>query len=134
MSRQWKRTHTCGELRKEHVAQEVTLNGWVHRRRDHGGVVFIDVRDRYGLTQVVIDPQASTDVQTAVTQVRNEFVLSLSGTVQMRPDGTRNPNLPTGDIEVHAADLQILSATQTPPFDLNNPALEVDEAIRLRYR
>jgi len=110
------------------------LNGWVHRRRDHGGVVFIDVRDRYGLTQVVIDPQASADVQEAVAQVRNEFVLSLSGTVQMRPDGTRNPNLPTGDIEVHAADLQILSATQTPPFDLNNPALEVDEAIRLRYR
>lgn len=134
MSRQWKRTHTCGELRKEHVTQEVTLNGWVHRRRDHGGVVFIDVRDRYGLTQVVIDPQALTDVQTTVVQVRNEFVLSLSGTVQMRPDGTRNPNLPTGDIEVHAADLQILSATQTPPFDLNNPALEVDEAIRLRYR
>ncbi len=134
MSRQWKRTHTCGELRKEHVAHEVTLNGWVHRRRDHGGVVFIDVRDRYGITQVVIDPQASADVQEAVAQVRNEFVLSLSGTVQMRPDGTRNPNLPTGDIEVHAADLQILSATQTPPFDLNNPALEVDEAIRLRYR
>ena len=134
MSRQWKRTHTCGELRKEHVAHEVTLNGWVHRRRDHGGVVFIDVRDRYGITQVVIDPQASADVQEAVAQVRNEFVLSLSGTVQMRPDGTRNPNLPTGDIEVHAADLQILSATQTPPFDLNNPALEVDESIRLRYR
>ncbi len=134
MSRQWKRTHTCGALRKEHVAAAVTLNGWVHRRRDHGGVVFIDVRDRYGITQVVIDPQASADVQTAVAQVRNEFVLSLSGTVQMRPEGTRNSSLPTGDIEVHATDIQVLSATQTPPFDLNNPALEVDEAIRLRYR
>ena len=134
MSRQWKRTHTCGALRKEHVAEEVTLNGWVHRRRDHGGVVFIDVRDRYGITQVVIDPQASADVQDTVAQVRNEFVLSLSGTVQMRPDGTRNANLPTGDIEVHATDIQILSATQTPPFDLNNPSLEVDESIRLRYR
>ncbi len=134
MSRQWKRTHTCGALRKEHVAEAVTLNGWVHRRRDHGGVVFIDVRDRYGITQVVIDPQASADVQTAVAQVRNEFVLSLSGTVQMRPEGTRNANLPTGDIEVHVSDIQVLSATQTPPFDLNNPALEVDEAIRLRYR
>lgn len=134
MSRQWKRTHTCGALRKEHVAEEVTLNGWVHRRRDHGGVVFIDVRDRYGITQVVIDPQASSDVQDTVAQVRNEFVLSLSGAVQMRPDGTRNANLPTGDIEVHATDIQILSATQTPPFDLNNPSLEVDESIRLRYR
>ena len=134
MSRQWKRTHTCGALRKEHVAAAVILNGWVHRRRDHGGVVFIDVRDRYGITQVVIDPQASADVQTAVAQVRNEFVLSLSGTVQMRPEGTRNSSLPTGDIEVHATDIQVLSATQTPPFDLNNPALEVDEAIRLRYR
>ncbi len=134
MSKRWKRTHTCGELREEHFAQTVTLNGWVHRRRDHGGVVFIDVRDRYGITQVVIDPQASADVQAIVSQVRNEYVLSLTGTVQVRPEGTRNSTLPTGDIEVHAADIQILSATQTPPFDLNNPDLEVDEAIRLRYR
>ena len=134
MSKPWKRTHTCGELREEHVAQTVTLNGWVHRRRDHGGVVFIDVRDRYGITQVVVDPQASADVQSIVSRVRNEFVLSLNGAVQMRPDGTRNSTLPTGDIEVHASDVQILSATQTPPFDLKNPDLEVDEAIRLRYR
>ena len=134
MSERWKRTHTCGEIREQDVAQTVTLNGWVHRRRDHGGVVFLDLRDRYGLTQVVIDPQASADVQATVSRVRNEFVLSLSGTVQVRPEGTRNPNLPTGDIEVHATVIQILSATQTPPFDLNNPALEVDESIRLRYR
>ena len=134
MSVRWKRTHTCGELREDQLAQSVTLNGWVHRRRDHGGVVFIDLRDRYGLTQVVIDPQASADAQATVAQVRNEFVLSCSGQVQARPDGTRNPNLPTGDIEVHATTVQILSATQTPPFDLNNPALEVDESIRLRYR
>ena len=134
MSAPWKRTHTCGELREQHVAQDVTLNGWVHRRRDHGGIVFIDLRDRYGITQVVIDPQASEDTLAAVAQVRNEFVLSLTGTVQTRPAGTRNPSLPTGDVEVHAASLQILSVTQTPPFDLNNPALEVDEAIRLRYR
>ena len=134
MSKRWKRTHTCGELREEHLAQTVTLNGWVNRRRDHGGVVFIDLRDRYGITQVVVDPQASADVQAAVGQVRNEFVLSLTGAVQTRPEGTRNASLPTGDVEVHAADVQILSATQTPPFDLNNPALEVDESIRLRYR
>ena len=95
---------------------------------------FLDLRDRYGLTQVVIDPQASADVQATVSRVRNEFVLSLSGTVQVRPEGTRNPNLPTGDIEVHATVIQVLSATQTPPFDLNNPDLEVDESIRLRYR
>ena len=134
MSVRWKRTHTCGELREDQLAQTVTLNGWVHRRRDHGGVVFIDLRDRYGITQVVIDPQASADVQATVAQIRNEFVLSCTGEVQARPDGTRNPNLPTGDIEVHATTVQILSATQTPPFDLNNPALEVDESIRLRYR
>ena len=134
MSAEWKRTHTCGELRAAHVAQAVTLNGWVHRRRDHGGVVFIDLRDRYGITQVVIDPQASPAVRAAVAGVRNEFVLSLSGAVQARPEGTRNPNLPTGDVEVHAADVRILSATKTPPFDLNNPDLAVDEAIRLRYR
>ena len=134
MSKQWKRTHTCGELREQHVAQSVTLNGWVHRRRDHGGIVFIDLRDRYGLTQVVIDPQASAEFQESIAQVRNEFVLSLTGDVQTRPEGTRNPNLPTGDIEVHATGIEILSVTQTPPFDLNNPALEVDEAIRLRYR
>ncbi len=134
MSAQWKRTHTCGELRASDVAQTVTLNGWVHRRRDHGGVVFIDLRDRYGITQVVIDPQTMQADQGAVASVRNEFVLSLTGAVQTRPDGTRNPNLPTGDVEVHAAGMRILSVTKTPPFDLNNPDLEVDEAIRLRYR
>lgn len=134
MSKRWKRTHTCGELREEHVAQTVTLNGWVNRRRDHGGIVFLDLRDRYGITQVVLDPQTSSEVQSAVAQVRNEFVLSITGAVETRPEGTRNSSLPTGDIEVHAATMQVLSATQTPPFDLNNPALEVDESIRLRYR
>jgi aspartyl-tRNA synthetase len=106
----------------------------VHRRRDHGGVVFIDLRDRYGITQVVIDPQASQEIEAAMAQVRNEYVLSLTGAVQARPEGTRNENLPTGGIEVHCTAVQILSATQTPPFDLNNPTLEVDESIRLRYR
>lgn len=134
MSKQWKRTHTCGELREKHVGQTITLNGWVNRRRDHGGIVFVDLRDRYGITQVVLDPQSSEDVQSAVAQVRNEFVLSLTGTVETRPDGTRNSSLPTGDIEVHATSMQVLSATETPPFDLNNPTLEVDESIRLRYR
>jgi aspartyl-tRNA synthetase len=127
------RTHTCGELRSDHEGQEVTLAGWVHRRRDHGGLVFIDLRDRYGLTQIVFDPGRSAEMHDAAQALRNEFVIQVTGTVRHRPEDQENPNLATGDIEVDGTTLTILNRANTPPFDINKE-LPVDEALRLRYR
>jgi len=127
------RTHTCGELRSDHEGQEVTLAGWVHRRRDHGGLVFIDLRDRYGLTQIVFDPGRSAAMHDAAQALRNEYVIQVTGTVRHRPADQENPNLTTGDIEIDGATLTILNRANTPPFDINKE-LPVDEALRLRYR
>jgi aspartyl-tRNA synthetase len=127
------KTHTCGELRAEHVGQQVTLAGWVNRRRDHGGVIFIDLRDRFGITQVTIN-EDSVAAHEVANQARNEYVLQVKGTVQARPAGFENPNLATGDIEVIVDDVAILNPSKTPPFYVSGNADEVDEALRLKYR
>jgi aspartyl-tRNA synthetase len=127
------RTHNCGQLRAEHEGQEVTLAGWVHRRRDHGGLVFIDLRDRWGLTQIVFDPDTSAEMHDAAQSLRNEFVIRVTGWVRRRPTGQANLKLATGEIEVEGQRLTILNKSKTPPFDINKDS-PVDETIRLRYR
>lgn len=131
--RGWKRSHTCGELRVEHIGQCVVLMGWVARRRDHGGVIFVDVRDRYGLTQVVFNPSHSVEVHRKAEHLRNEFVIAVRGTVEARPEGMVNPNLATGAIEVNADKLRVLNEAKTPPFPIEERC-EVNEELRLRYR
>ncbi|NPV75308.1 MAG: aspartate--tRNA ligase [Anaerolineae bacterium] len=123
------KTHTCGELRPIHISQTVTLAGWVHRRRDHGGVIFIDLRDRFGLTQIVIDPEAIPAAQ----DVRVEWVLQVVGEVRRRPEGAENPNLPTGEIEVHIQSFKVLNQAKQLPFPINKEE-DVEENMRLRYR
>lgn len=127
------RTHTCNELRPENEGQEVTLAGWVHRRRDHGGLIFIDLRDRWGLTQVVFDPDLNPEAHAVAGDLRNEYVIQVAGRVRLRPEGQSNPNLATGQIEVEGRQLKILNRAKTPPFDINKES-PVDEALRLRYR
>ncbi|QGP90760.1 Aspartate--tRNA ligase [Neomoorella glycerini] len=126
------RSHGCGELRAGDTGKEVTLMGWVHRRRDHGGLIFIDLRDRSGLVQVVCDPEAGPAFKKA-EEVRNEYVVAVTGRVRPRPEGTANPKLATGTIEVEARELRILNRAKTPPFYIEDN-IEVDEALRLRYR
>ncbi len=127
------KTHTCGELRKEHVGQTVTLAGWAHRRRDHGGLVFIDLRDRFGLTQVVFNPALAADAHALASTVRAEYVLRVTGTAQARPAGQENPDLATGAIEVYVGRAEILNDAKTPPFQIDAED-NVDEAVRLRFR
>ncbi|MEE8471565.1 MAG: aspartate--tRNA ligase [Dehalococcoidia bacterium] len=127
------KSHTCGELRQEHVGQRVTLSGWVHRRRDHGGLVFIDLRDGEGLVQVVFNPEASDSGHNVSDRLRNEFVLRVEGEVALRPPGTENPKLATGAVEVKAEQAEILNPSKTPPFYINED-VEVDESLRLKYR
>ncbi|MFQ6097280.1 MAG: aspartate--tRNA ligase [Armatimonadota bacterium] len=129
----WKRTHKCGELRPEHIGEKVILNGWVHRYRDHGGVLFLDLRDREGICQIVCDPAESTDAHATASEARQEWVLSVTGEVSRRPPGTENPALPTGDIEVRARRVEVLNEAKTPPFTLDE-ASEVEEHTRLKYR
>lgn len=127
------KTHNCGELRAENSSQAVTLAGWVHRRRDHGGLIFIDLRDREGITQVVFNPEISAETHEKATVLRNEFVIQVTGEVNKRPSGTENSKLPTGAIEIYASDINILNSAKTPPFYINEE-VEVDEALLLRYR
>ncbi len=127
------KTHTCGELRAEHVGQEVTLAGWVHRRRDHGGVTFIDLRDRFGIVQIVADQATHPQAHQALEAVRNEWVLQVHGKVRRRPQGAENPNLPTGEIEVEVTQVQVLNPAKPTPFTINKDD-GVDEHIRLKYR
>ena len=126
------RSHYCGEVNASHIDQTVTLCGWVHRRRDHGGVIFIDLRDREGLAQVVIDPDTH-DAFALAERVRNEFVLKATGRVRRRPEGTENPALPSGEIEVLCSELEILNHAETPPFVIEDDS-DVNEDVRLRYR
>jgi len=126
------RSHYCGEVKKSEVGQEVEVCGWVHRRRDHGGVIFLDVRDRSGIVQVVYDPDTQDSFATA-DRVRNEFVLKAKGLVRDRPDGTVNPEMATGEVEILGSQLEILNAALTPPFQLDEYS-EAGEDVRLKYR
>ncbi|MFB9884962.1 aspartate--tRNA ligase [Balneatrix alpica] len=126
------RSHYCGELREQQIGQEVTLCGWVHRRRDHGGVIFLDLRDRDGIAQVVFDPDAEESFKRA-DRVRNEYVVKVRGKVRARPAGTENPDMATGKIEVLGLDLEILNQSETPPFQLDDYQ-QVGEDVRLKYR
>lgn len=123
---------SCGALTGLDVGKHVELSGWVHRRRDHGGLIFIDLRDRDGLTQITFDPAAETMFHTAES-LRSEFVVRVRGTVRRRPEGTENPKLATGEIEVPASELELLNRSETPPFVVSSDE-EVDESVRLRYR
>ncbi|CAN5578891.1 aspartate--tRNA ligase [soil metagenome] len=125
---------TCGAARLEHVGATVTLSGWVHRRRDMGQLIFIDLRDRHGITQVVVDAAESPDAHATLADVRNEFVLSVRGDVARRKEGTENERLATGEVELRAFEVQVLSVAKTPPFPINEPDASVDEALRLKHR
>jgi len=130
---EWRRSHACGELRAEHVGQMVTLMGWAHRRRDHGGLIFVDLRDRTGLTQCVFDPVTSGEEHQRAEGIRSEFVLAVRGVVAARPAGTENPRLATGAVEVHVRELRILNESRALPFPIEDD-VDVDELTRLTYR
>ncbi|HET8842146.1 MAG TPA: aspartate--tRNA ligase, partial [Ktedonobacteraceae bacterium] len=127
------RTHTCGELKKANVGQKVKLAGWVNRRRDHGGLIFLDIRDRYGMTQVICDPERSPEAHSIASELRSEYVVEVVGTVVNRLPGTENPNLSTGEIEIAAEQIILLNPARTTPF-LISDAATVDESLRLKYR
>ena len=126
------RSHYCGQLNESLEGQEITLCGWVHRRRDHGGVIFLDIRDREGIAQVVFAPELE-DVFNKADRVRSEYVVKITGTVRLRPEGAVNPNMASGGIEVNASQLEVLNQADTPPFPLDEHS-EVGEETRLRYR
>ena len=123
----------CGAFRKEHIGGQPTLAGWVNRRRSHGGVIFIDLRDRSGMVQVVFNPEQSPQAYKVADQLRSEWVVQVRGTVRARPSGTQNPGLDTGAVEIVAEEAVVLNAALTPPFYLTDD-VEVDESLRLRYR
>ncbi len=127
------RTHMCGELTASHVGQTVVLNGWVHARRDHGNVIFYDIRDRRGITQVVFNQEINAKAHEQAHRLRSEFVVAIRGTVSKRPAGSENPKLPTGQIEVMVQTVEVLNPAQTPPFLIEDDA-EVTESLRLKYR
>lgn len=127
------RTHYCGSLTEAQIDQTVTLCGWVHRRRDHGGVIFLDMRDRDGLVQVVIDPDTPEAFATA-DKARSEYVLKITGRVRRRYEGTENQNMVSGQIEVLGKEIEVLAASETPPFPLNDDTINVSEEHRLKYR
>ena len=126
------RTRTAGELRGENVGETVRLAGWVHRRRDHGGLIFIDLRDRWGITQVTFDPERAA-VFAAAESLRPEWSISVEGEVVRRPEGNENPELATGEVEVEATALRVLNPSETPPFEIERER-PVDEILRLKYR
>ncbi|GAB4434465.1 MAG: aspartate--tRNA ligase [bacterium] len=132
---QWKRTDYCGRFNESHIGSEIIVTGWVFRRRDHGGVIFVDLRDREGIIQIVFDPKISSEVHKKAESIRLEYVIAVKGKVRRRPAGTENPNLKTGMIELEALELKILSESQPLPFSLEEMELEkVSENVRLKYR
>ena len=128
------RSHHCAQLRIDHLNQEISLSGWVHRRRDHGGLIFIDLRDHNGLTQLVFDPDVNSDCHTLAHQLRSEWVITIKGTVIKRAQGMANPNMVTGEIEVQVNKLDILSQAKTPPFSVCEETEDIKEDLRLKYR
>ena len=126
------RTHYCGELNQQHIDQQITVCGWVNRRRDHGGVIFVDLRDKKGLLQVVFDPDDAAMFAQAET-LRNEFVLRVDGKLRLRPEGTSNPEMATGEVELLAHKLEILNASETPPFQLDEEDVHDDNRLKYRY-
>jgi aspartyl-tRNA synthetase len=128
------RSHTCGQLRASDAGTTARLAGWVHRRRDHGPLIFLDLRDRHGITQVVIDKGDAPDAHAIASRVRSEFVVEVAGSVAARLPGTENARLPTGAIELQATEIRILSEAKTPPFYINEPDAPIDETLRLKYR
>ncbi|MBU6391628.1 MAG: aspartate--tRNA ligase, partial [Planctomycetes bacterium] len=128
-----KRTHTCGQLRINDVKSMVILLGWVNSIRDHGGLIFIDLRDRYGITQVVFNPDKGSEFYETARQLRHEYVVAIRGIVSARPAGTLNPNLDTGEIEVYADALEILNRSETPPFEITDEN-KVSLELRLKHR
>ena len=128
-----KRTHHCGELTREQDGQTVTLMGWVHGRRDHGGVLFIDVRDRFGITQLVFDVEADQAIHERANELRNEFVIAATGTVRLRPEESINPQIATGEIEIKVDALDVLNRANTPPFLIEEDS-QATEALRLKHR
>ena len=133
MGKCFKRSHHCGFLTAAEAGQQVTLSGWVAKRRDHGGLIFIDLRDRSGIVQIVIDTETAGDSFKVAEDVRNEFVVSVEGSVRLRSEDTINRNIPTGEIEIEASSLEILNTAKTPPFYIQD-GVDVDENVRLRYR
>ncbi len=130
----YRRSHTCAALRKTDIGENVTLSGWVDRRRDHGGFIFIDLRDRFGITQLVINPQKNAKAHELAEKLRSEWVISIKGKVISRAPGMANPKIDTGDIEIDVLDLQVLSKAKTPPFSICDESIDVNEELRLKYR
>lgn len=131
----YRRSHTCGDLTHANLKENVTLSGWVHRRRDHGGLIFIDLRDRFGLTQLIFDPEkVSKETFAHASKLRSEWVISVKGTVIPRAEGMTNPKLKTGEIEIQVNQLEILSSAKTPPFSICDEETDVNEELRLKYR
>ncbi|HUU42313.1 MAG TPA: amino acid--tRNA ligase-related protein, partial [Planctomycetota bacterium] len=128
------RTHTCGELRREDIGKQVVLEGWVAHRRDHGGVVFVDLRDRYGLTQVVFRPNTHPEAHELADGLRSEYVIRVRGEVEPRLEGQENPKLTTGAIEIDGQKLEILNTATPPPFDLDVSDTDTGETTRLKLR
>ncbi|HZD52373.1 MAG TPA: OB-fold nucleic acid binding domain-containing protein, partial [Woeseiaceae bacterium] len=124
------RSHYCGEINESLIGHAISVAGWVHRRRDHGGVIFVDLRDREGVLQVVFDPD-HPEIFAEAERIRSEYVLAVKGTVRPRPEGTANPNMATGQVELLAEHLETLNSSATPPFHHDEPA---NEELRLRYR
>ncbi|MDR2861094.1 MAG: aspartate--tRNA ligase, partial [Syntrophobacterales bacterium] len=129
-----KRTHYCGAVRAENADEEIVLMGWVHRRRDHGGLIFVDLRDREGLVQVVFNPETSPEAHEEAKKLRSEYVLAVVGKVILRPEGMINHDLSTGKIEVMGTELEILNEAKTPPFSLAEENQDISETVRLKYR
>ena len=133
MTVSYKRTNYCGELGAEHAEKTVTLAGWVQRRRDHGNIIFVDLRDRTGIVQIVFNPEVAASVHDLAQSLRNEFVIAVTGKVSLRPEESINPNLPTGEVEIFADKLDILSRSETPPFMVEDDT-DAGEELRLKYR
>jgi len=130
----YRRSYNCGTLNSQHINKEVTLSGWVNRRRDHGGLIFIDLRDRFGITQLVFSPETSKNTHDLAAKLRSEWVISIKGKVIPRSEGMTNSKMATGEIEVDVSQLEILSQAKTPPFSICDEQIEVNEEARLKYR